>query len=155
MMQQGHPPGPHFHRPPWGVHPRGKLCARCTYPLQATFDKEKPVTVDHCFRCGGTFIDFGKAERVVGEKADPRTWPRESFARPPVIGPLQCPSGHGPMWMSVLGWEGKFVEIDSCGHCHGLWLDAKEAELLGEITSAAHAENARPGSSKGALGTLA
>jgi membrane associated rhomboid family serine protease/Zn-finger nucleic acid-binding protein len=113
------------------------------------------VHVDHCYRCGGSFLDFGKASHVVGEKADIQHWRREAFARPPYQSHLYCPSGHGPMWSYLLAWEGKQVEIDACGGCHGIWLDAREAELLHEITIAAHAEQARPGSSKGTLGVAA
>lgn len=161
-MNHPHYPPPTFQRPPWGMAGMGggmgygpaRLCARCTYVLQPTRDPSGMI-IDHCYRCGGTFLHFGTADKVVGAHTDPRSWPREAFARPPQVGWLQCPNGHGNMWVSVLGWEGKFVEIDSCGHCQGMWLDAREAELLGEITAAAHAETARPGSSKGTIGTVA
>ena len=136
----------------WGHQDR--KCARCTYPLQVRVDKSR-IHVDHCFRCGGTFLDWGKAGYVVGEKADPRTWPREIFARPPAPTHLLCPAGHGNMWSYLLHHEGKSVEIDACGTCHGMWLDAREAEHLEEITSHAHADSARPGASKGTAGIVA
>jgi membrane associated rhomboid family serine protease/Zn-finger nucleic acid-binding protein len=137
---------------PWLAHAR--RCARCTYPLEVYADRSG-VHVDHCYRCGGSFLDFGKAGRVIGEKADPRNWRREALARPPVPGPLFCPAGHGPMWSYLLTWEGRSVEIDACAHCHGLWLDAREAEHLDEITKAAHAEFERPGAGKGTAAQIA
>ncbi len=137
---------------PWPV--RARPCARCTYPLQVYADKNN-VHVDHCYRCGGSFLDFGKAGRVVGEKADPHHWRRETFARAPHPSALLCPAGHGPMWSYLLAWEGRSVEIDACGHCHGLWLDAREAEHLDEITRHAHAEFERPGTSKGTAAQVA
>jgi membrane associated rhomboid family serine protease/Zn-finger nucleic acid-binding protein len=137
----------------WGGQ-YARHCARCTYPLQVYADRSG-VHVDHCYRCGGSFLEFGEAGRVVGEKADPRSWRREALARPPAPGPLLCPAGHGHMWSYLLKWEDKVVEIDWCGHCHGLWLDAREATLLDEITKHAHAEHERPGASKGTAAQVA
>lgn len=132
----------------------GRYCPRCTYPLAHSVHPSG-IAIDHCRRCGGSFIDYGKASHVVGEKADPAHWPKEAFARPPYPSRIGCPSGHGQMWAYHLAWEGRQVEIDGCGVCHGLWLDAREAHELEAITSVAHAENNRPGASKGTVGVVA
>ena len=148
-MVQGQPhPGGYPGGYGYYQHAQPRHCPRCTYPLQARQHPSGPI-IDWCTRCGGTFLDFGEAGKVVGDAADPHNWQREVFARPPAPSWLQCPAGHGPMWSFVLGWEGKQVEIDGCSACRGIWLDANEAPLLGEITSAAKAENTRPGASKG------
>ena len=118
--------------------PHGRHCPRCTYPLNAL--PAGQVHVDHCYRCGGSYFDFGDAQAAIGWHADPRVWRPEAFARPPMQGRLPCPDGHGPMWSYLLAWEGKNVEIDICGHCHGMWLDAHEAEALHAITAETHAE---------------
>jgi len=55
------------------------------------------------------------------------------------------------MWSYLLAHEGKQVEVDSCGHCYGLWLDANEAEMLHAITAETTAEQMRPGASRGGL----
>jgi membrane associated rhomboid family serine protease/Zn-finger nucleic acid-binding protein len=133
-------------------YPTGRYCARCTYPL--CYITQKYAYIDHCYRCGGSFLDFGKATQAIGEKADPRNWPKEVLARPPYPSQLLCPSGHGRMWAYLVGYEGKFCEIDACPVCHGLWLDAREAEALDSITTTAHVENARPGSSLGTVGVV-
>ena len=134
-------------QPPPSIPQGHRHCPRCTYPLEVRVQND--VTIDACRRCGGSFLDLGKAGRVVGEDADPHKWPKEVFARPPGPSWLRCPAGHGPMWSFVLGWEGRYVEIDGCGVCRGLWLDANEAEVLGSVTSQAKAESTRPGASKG------
>ncbi len=131
--------------------PHGRHCPRCTYPLNAL--PAGQVHVDHCYRCGGSYFDFGDAQAAIGWHADPRVWRPEAFARPPMQGRLPCPDGHGPMWSYLLAWEGKNVEIDICGHCHGMWLDAHEAEALHAITAETHAENERPGASRGGVAT--
>lgn len=147
---QGHPGG----LAPWPrPTPAPRTCARCTYPLHV-WVAPNGVQVDACGRCGGTFLDPGEAAAVIGQKADPNTWPKEVFARPPMPSRLACPSGHGPMWSFQLGFEDKTVEVDACGVCHGLWLDAGEAATLDELTKHAAAESTDPGSSKGAWGTL-
>lgn len=133
---------------PWPGRTVQRACARCTYPLHV-WVAPSGVHVDACARCGGTFLDPGEAAAVIGQKADPNTWPREIFARPPAQSRLACPSGHGPMWSFELAHEGRRVEVDACGVCHGLWLDAGEAAELDEITKHAAAEANGPGASKG------
>lgn len=111
--------------------------------------------IDHCYRCGGTFLELGEAGKAVGEHADPSKWRSEAFARPPVLCPMLCPSGHGYMWSYLLKSEDKQLEIEACGVCHGVWLDAHEAEALAAITTEVHHENARPGAGLGAPGMVA
>lgn len=113
------------------------------------------IHLDHCYRCGGSFFDFGEAFHVHGEKVDPRAWRPEAFARPAQIGRLMCPAGHGPMWSYLLAHDDKQVEVDACGACYGLWLDAREAELVTEIGTAVEREQARPGARAGKLGIAA
>lgn len=135
------------------AYPTGRYCPRCTYPLHHA--AASTVWVDHCYRCGGSFLEIGKAGAAVGEHADPSKWRVEAFARPPMYGHLFCPSGHGRMVSYHMHSEGKHVEIDACPACHGLWLDAREGELLATITTEVHHEHARPGSSKGTIGVVA
>ncbi|MBL9021041.1 MAG: rhomboid family intramembrane serine protease [Myxococcales bacterium] len=135
------------------AYPTGRYCPRCSYPLHHA--ATSMVWVDHCYRCGGSFLELGKAGKAVGEHADPSKWRVEAFARPPAYGHLFCPFGHGRMVSYHMHSEGKHVEIDACPACHGLWLDAREAGLLAAITTEVHHEHARPGSSKGKIGVAA
>jgi membrane associated rhomboid family serine protease/Zn-finger nucleic acid-binding protein len=132
----------------------GRYCARCTYPMRV-HQHAHNLYVDHCARCGGSFIDFGKADAVIGEQASPQNWKPEAFAQPPYASPLGCPSGHGRMWANLLAFEKRQVEVDVCPVCYGLWLDANEAPVLDDLTKAAHADKARPGASKGTVGMVA
>lgn len=113
------------------------------------------VYVDHCYRCGGSFFDWGEAAVALGQDADPGKWPAEARARPPMPSRVSCPAGHGPMWSHLLKHDEREVEIDTCGHCYGLWVDANEGQALQRITGSAQAENARPGAKHGTAGVVA
>ena len=135
-------------------HPAShRRCPRCTYPLDVL--DFKGVHVDHCYRCGGSFLDPGETGGAVGWDADPQRWRREALARPPQQTNLWCPAGHAPMWSYVLGWNNKFVEVDACGVCHGMWLDANEAQDLADITSEVKAEHTAPGAQHGTASMVA
>jgi membrane associated rhomboid family serine protease/Zn-finger nucleic acid-binding protein len=130
----------------------GRYCARCTYPMTAL--PVGHVWVDHCNRCGGSFFDWGEAAAALGQDADPTKWRPEAIARPPHVSRLPCPVGHGPMWSHLLRYEDKQVEVDTCGHCYGLWLDAHEAYALQAITGAVKTEHQRPGARFGTAGIV-
>jgi len=132
----------------------GRYCARCTYPMRVA-TQPNGLYIDHCARCGGSFIDFGKAETAIGQQASPQNWKPEAFARPPYASQLGCPSGHGRMWANHLAFEKRELEVDVCPVCFGLWLDANEAPALDDLTKAAHAHQARPGASRGTVGIVA
>ena len=110
------------------------------------------VYVDHCYRCAGSFFDWGETAVALGPNADPANWPPEAIVRPPHVSRLSCPAGHGPMWSHLLRHDDHQVEIDTCGHCYGLWLDANEGPALQAITGVAKEANARPGAKHGKVG---
>jgi membrane associated rhomboid family serine protease/Zn-finger nucleic acid-binding protein len=124
-----------------------RRCPRCTYPLSVFQDRG--LHIDHCYRCGGSFLDPGETGAAFGTLADPTTWKREMLTRPAMLGHLPCPAGHAPMWVFDVAWGSESVEVDACGICHGLWVDAWEAPKLHTIATEAHAEitaeNKRPG----------
>ncbi len=113
------------------------------------------VFVDHCYRCGGSFFDWGEAATALGPDADPAKWRPEAIVRPPMPSQVSCPVGHGPMWSHLLKHEDQQVEIDTCGHCYGLWVDANEGPALAAITGTVTKENARPGAKHGVVGIVA
>jgi hypothetical protein len=113
------------------------------------------VWIDHCWRCGGSFVEPEEVADAIGEHADPSKWQPRAFARPATPSRLFCPSGHGRLVSYHLRYDGKEVEIDGCLTCRGLWLDTRKAEILAAITAAVHDEMAMPGASKGPLGVMA
>lgn len=145
--------GQAYSHAPQHRHPTGRYCARCTYPLHHL--PAGNVWIDHCYRCGGSFLDGGKAGQAVGPHADPSSWQVEAFARAPIPSVLLCPSGHGRLWSYLLKSGEREVELDSCSTCKGLWLDAREAELLAAISAEAEEDSKAPGASKGKLGIAA
>jgi membrane associated rhomboid family serine protease len=44
------------------------------------------------------------------------------------------------MWSYLVAWGGDAVELDACGACRGVWIDAREGPRLAAITHAAHAQ---------------
>src|SRR4051812_1377878 len=105
-------------------------CARCTYPLTPV--RYGPVEIDYCYRCGGSFLEPGETAVAFGDLADPSQW-GAAGGTPPTRSALMCPSGHGPMWSYRVAWGTESVEVDGCGSCRGLWVDAGEGKKLFEI----------------------
>ena len=55
-----------------------KSCPRCTYPLEEITHKE--VELDHCRRCGGTFLEPEGGSEVFGPFVDPAVWADSEIA---------------------------------------------------------------------------
>ncbi len=111
------------------------LCPDCRKPLIVL--ELHGVEVDHCVRCGGTWLDAGELElllelagvgsRRIREALAARAWaPRER---------RRCPRCRRRLRPLALG-EAAPVMLDRCGLGHGLWFDRGEMEavvrLLGE-----------------------
>ena len=110
-------------------------CPRCTYWLSVY--THGATELDHCDRCGGTFLDPGEAAEVFGELADPSSW-KESW-HTESLGPtnLQCPRDGERLVGHRVEFDKDRVEVDTCPDCHGLWLDAHEGTALYNLVSAA------------------
>ena len=109
------------------------------------------VEADHCYRCGGTFLDAGEMGATYGESSDPARWKSEMLARPPVRANILCPAGHGYLTTYLVAWGGESVEVDACDTCRGLWLDAWEAPKLAAISQMAHGEREVLGTKPGTV----
>lgn len=119
-------------------------CPRCTYPLtQLTHQGNE---LDHCYRCGGSFLAPGHVEGAFGQYADPHAWKQLDSTTHLGTSWLLCAKGHGNMDAYMVSWAGDSVEVDVCNECGGLWLDANEGTKLYRIARAATNEQNMSGS---------
>ncbi len=88
------------------------------------------ATLDVCSKCGGQFFDSGEMFAAFGIKADPTYWDRPETGGPTRTGDVPCPRCEAHLLTQEIRHEGQAVEIDRCGKCGGLWLDAGEATRI-------------------------
>jgi membrane associated rhomboid family serine protease len=139
-----------------GLHaslPRVRSCPRCTWPL--TVFTHQGVELDHCRRCGGTFLDPGEAASIFGVAAEPQSWREEHHSRPHGTSRLSCPTGHALLEIWRVTFDKDEVEVDVCPRCHGLWIDRDEGAKLFNIVrrSRDHAQAKELGIDKPGLGS--
>ena len=107
--------------------------------------KAQDIRIDECLDCKGIFFDKDEAEAAIGadqallnlsssfklpmpcnkcqKNSSPGSTTCEHCQAP--IG-IVCPGCQKRMYLiDVLG-----IEVDACGHCHGLWFDAGEVKKL-------------------------
>ena len=104
-------------------------CPRCSFrPLSVT--KVGNVEVDHCRRCGGSFLESGEIEQVFGGAVSPESLAASGDGQ--VIGPSRMPCPHHGVGMTALRVDlaGQTVVIDICPQGNGVWLDAREGSAL-------------------------
>jgi membrane associated rhomboid family serine protease/Zn-finger nucleic acid-binding protein len=117
-----------------------RSCPRCTFPLDEF--THQGVELDHCRRCGGTFLDPGEASAILGSAAEPQTWREDYNATSGGQSKLRCPAGHMRLEIHPVKFGSNEVEVDVCPKCGGLWLDRHEGTKLYNIVAASrqHAE---------------
>ncbi|GBC63222.1 rhomboid family intramembrane serine protease [Desulfonema ishimotonii] len=110
-------------------------CPTCDFPMALVLHKN--VQLDHCRRCGGTFLDPGEATEIFGVFTDPEQWKSSEITRE--LGPAHyhCPDHQIPMTTYEVRFGSQCVEIDLCPECGGMWLDAREGVRLRNIVMAA------------------
>ncbi len=108
-----------------------KNCPRCTYPLEVVAHKE--IELDHCRRCGGTFLEPGEGSEVFGPVVDPEVWAQSEIARDLGRWKLNCPTDGSALKIYQVEYGEESVEIDLCPTCRGMWLDSDEGVALRDI----------------------
>jgi membrane associated rhomboid family serine protease/Zn-finger nucleic acid-binding protein len=113
-----------------------RYCPRCTFPLSPYTHAGSEL--DHCHRCGGSFLDPGAAAATFGPAVDPAFWKQSFVTEDPRPGRLRCPRDGDPLAAYVLAFERVKLEVDECARCHGIWLDLHEGHHLANLVH--HAE---------------
>jgi len=101
------------------------------------------VEVDHCDRCHGTFLDRGETSILFGPDVEPEAWKDAWPTTDLGLTRLACPKDRHVLHGYAVAFEKTKVEVDTCPHCQGLWLDADEAKALQGVIEDAHAQAAR------------
>ncbi len=119
-------------------------CPRCTFYLTQMI--HDGVEIDHCDRCRGTFLDRGEAGALFGSTVEPEAW-KDAWPTKD-LGPtkLSCPRDHHKLNGHLVTFKKDNVQVDTCPHCEGLWVDAHEAVKLRMLIEAAHTEADRKSS---------
>ncbi len=118
-----------------------RQCPRCHVPFELL--KKAFATIDTCPQCGGLFLDPGEGMALHGADSDPTFLVKDGRARQVGTSELACPNTSHPrrvMEVYAVGPDDAAVEIDHCGTCGGVFLDAGESEALEARMSAAPAQ---------------
>ncbi len=123
-----------------------RICPRCTFPLHEIPSPENPkVKVDFCRRCKGTFIEPDNLVAIYGKDIDVQNWLDREGCERLGLSELYCPIDDSQMYLYRIhltaprpddGEEDKYVEVDICRSCGGIWFDPQEAQQLLSIVKA-------------------
>jgi len=110
-------------------------CPRCTFRMEQVH--HNGVELDHCFRCGGTYLDAGEAKMAFGEALEPSYWKNLAASRE--LGPSGVidPKSNKNMTAYSVGWGGSSVEVEVCPETAGMWMDGHEIKNLQKIAKQA------------------
>ncbi|MCZ6530395.1 MAG: rhomboid family intramembrane serine protease [Chloroflexi bacterium] len=108
-----------------------KSCPRCTYPLEEVTHKE--VELDHCRRCGGSYLGPEGGPELFGPFVDPAVWAGSEIAKDLGRWQLHCPTDGSALKAYEVAYADESVEIDLCPKCRGIWLDSEEGKALRDI----------------------
>ena len=111
--------------------PKRLKCPRCLFYLKA--ENIKGHEVDHCFRCGGSFLEKGKEAKILGESSSSDYWKGTEICERKGPRNVLCPKDQESLISYSVGFEENNVEVDLCPKCEGLWLDPKEGKKLFDI----------------------
>lgn len=101
-------------------------CPKCSVPMSAI--REQNVEVDRCTGCGGLWFDTFEHEqlRELGGAEGIDSAARQSAATPPTLEVRPCcPRCSIPLFHMVVAGQ-PHIAYESCGLCHGVYLDAGE-----------------------------
>lgn len=133
-----------MHRPGASAGDPVLLCPRDRASMQKVQRAE--VVIDECGACKGLWFDHAELKAVA---RDAELEKRAAHMRKyPMKSPFACPRCGGACYQSFVG----DVEVDTCGSCHGVWLDANELE---EAKRQLDADRAIHGGGAGFLSFLA
>ena len=97
--------------------PKRLKCPRCSFYLKA--ETVKGHEVDHCFRCGGSFLEKGKEAKILGESSSPDYWRGTEVSERKSKQNVLCPKDNEDLITYSVGFDGSCVEVDLCSKCEG------------------------------------
>ena len=124
--------------------PKENNCPRCRVPLRENYYEGAPMKI--CPDCGGKLIDAAVMERIIARKevafsdhlkAKAKDF-EENFLFDPVLRKkihadkspkIVCPNCGARMRPRPYNYQ-YVIPVDKCLHCHKIWFDADELEIL-------------------------
>ncbi len=124
--------------------PGENKCPRCRIPLRTNYYEGVPLKI--CPDCGGKLIDAAIIDRIIARKevafsdhllAKARDF-EKNFLLDPVLRKkihadkspkIACPSCSAKMRPRPYNYQ-YVIPVDKCLHCHKIWFDADELEIL-------------------------
>jgi Zn-dependent protease with chaperone function/Zn-finger nucleic acid-binding protein len=119
-------------------------CPRCRIPLRENYYEGVPLKI--CPECEGKLVDAAFMERIIARKevafsdrlkAKAKDF-EESFLFDPVLRKkihadkspkIACPNCGERMWPRPYNYQ-YVIPVDKCLHCHKIWFDGDELEIL-------------------------
>lgn len=113
-------------------------CPRCWVPLEKEALQVwlRKVTIDHCPKCDGIYLDDGELRTLTGQYSLAK-W-LTKYLGVDSDSKLVCPGCGGVM--DAERPDG--IEVDICLSCNGIWLDVGELEALRKLIGADYREGA-------------
>lgn len=106
-------------------------CPRCSFFLKQ--EHIKGHEVDHCFRCGGTFLEKGSESKILGQSSSTDYWRGTELGKRQSEGDIACLHDDSLLVPYFVSFQDRSVEVDVCSKCEGLWLDPAEGKKLLDI----------------------
>jgi Zn-finger nucleic acid-binding protein len=91
------------------------------------------ATLDTCPQCGGVFAEMGEGITALKHETELSDLVANGKADMVGVSTIACPSGHGIMTVYRVKGGPDALEVDVCPTCGGVFFDAGEAELFGEL----------------------
>ena len=110
------------------IQPSTPNCPRCKIPTQEIVHQN--TFLDRCARCTGVFFDQGEMYSALGATADPGLWDTAETGGTTRAGATPCPRCGAHMVLQDVRYGAEHIEVDRCGSCRGIWLDATEADRI-------------------------
>ena len=91
------------------------------------------VEIDHCFECGGIWLDAGELEMLLGEPEKSKVL-LDSFKidKTSAEKPRRCPICLKKMQKIIVGTSQPTLLIDKCRKGDGLWFDKGELQDIAD-----------------------
>ncbi len=125
-------------------HPKENNCPRCNVPLRENYYEGIPLKI--CPECTGKMIDAAFMERIIARKevdfSDHLKAKAKDFEKNFLFDPvlrkkihadkspkIACPNCGSKMRPRPYNYQ-YVIPVDKCLHCHKIWFDADELEIL-------------------------
>lgn len=108
-----------------------RQCPRCHSRLN--IESVNGIEVDHCYGCGGSFLDAGEESAGIGAAADPAQWTPSTAHKSRAPSHLRCPADREQLHTHTVAFEDEQVAVELCYQCRGMWLDRGEGMTLRKL----------------------